>query len=95
VDDTHILVPLNDITRAFDHLLTELTLIGFRVNVSKCKLWNPSRIFPGIKIPHGCTLVTYGLCILGVLMGFQDFATHFFDEVLSQNVVHIDHTLVV
>jgi hypothetical protein len=27
---------------------------------------------------------------LGVLMGFQDFTTHFLDEVLFQDVVHID-----
>jgi hypothetical protein len=33
----------------------------------------------GIEIPHGYTLVTYGLCILGVPMGFQDFAMHFLD----------------
>ncbi len=26
-----------------------------------------------------------------MLMGFQDFATHFLDEVLSQDVVHIDN----
>jgi hypothetical protein len=28
--------------------------------------------------------------ILGVLMGFKDFVTHFLDETLSQDVVHID-----
>ncbi len=39
---------------------------------------------------QGCTLVTYGLCILGVLVGFQDFVTHFLDEALSQDVAHID-----
>jgi hypothetical protein len=30
-----------------------------------------------IKIPYGYNLVTYGLQILGVPMGFQNFATHF------------------
>jgi hypothetical protein len=35
-------------------------------------------------------LVTYGLCILGVLVGFQTFATHFLDETLLQNMAHID-----
>jgi len=35
-------------------------------------------------------LVTDGLHILGVLMDSQDFVTHFLDETLSQNVVHID-----
>jgi len=28
--------------------------------------------------------------ILGVLVGSQNFVTHFLDEVLSQDVVHID-----
>jgi len=63
--------------------------------VSKCKLWNPLRISSSIKIPHGCTSVIDGLCILGVPMGFQNFATHFLDEVLYQDVVHIEDTLVV
>ncbi len=35
-------------------------------------------------------MVTNGLCILGMPMGFQDFATHFLDEVLFQDVVHIN-----
>jgi hypothetical protein len=40
-------------------------------------------LFRCVKIPHGFTLVTNGLCILGVLMGSQNFVTHFLDEVLS------------
>jgi len=35
-------------------------------------------------------LVTYGLCILCVPRGFQNFAMHFLDEVLSQDMAHID-----
>jgi hypothetical protein len=94
VDNIHIMGPLSVITHTFDHLSTQLTLVGFRVKMSKCKLWNPSWIFLGIKIPQGCTLVINGLPILGVPMGFQDFATHFFDEVLFQDVVYIDNPLV-
>jgi hypothetical protein len=30
---------------------------------------------------------------MGVPMGFQDFVTHFLDEVLSLDVVHIDDHL--
>jgi hypothetical protein len=30
------------------------------------------------------------VCILGVLVGFKDFTTHFLDEVLFQDVAHID-----
>jgi hypothetical protein len=30
------------------------------------------------------------LHILGVPMGFQDFATHFLDETLSQDIAHIN-----
>jgi hypothetical protein len=41
---------MNEIILAFDHLSTQLALIGFRVKVSKCKLWNPSRIFLGTYI---------------------------------------------
>jgi len=33
-DDTHIMGPMNEITRTFDHLLTQLTLVGLRVKVS-------------------------------------------------------------
>jgi hypothetical protein len=35
-------------------------------------------------------LVTNGLGILSVLVGFQGFVTHFLDEVLFQDVVHIN-----
>jgi hypothetical protein len=61
----------------------DLTLNPTKVKVSKHKLWNLSKISPAIEIPQCCTLVTYGLCILGVLMGFQNFAMHFLDEVSS------------
>ncbi len=81
---------MNEIIHIFNHLLTQLVLIGFRIKVSKCKLQSPSRIFPSIEIPQVCILVTYDLCILDVLVGFQDFATHFLDEALSQDVAHID-----
>jgi hypothetical protein len=76
---------------AFDHLSTQLSLVGLRVKVSKCKLWGPSKISPGIKIPQGYTLVIDGLHIFGVPMGFQDFAMHFLDEVLSHDVAHIEN----
>jgi hypothetical protein len=56
------------------------------IKVSKCKLWNPLGIFLGIKIS---TLVINSLHILGMLVGSQDFAMHFLDEVLSQDVAHI------
>jgi hypothetical protein len=74
---------MNEITRAFDHLLTQLTLIGLRVKVSKCKLWSPSGIYPSIKKFQGYILVINGLCILGVPVGSLDLATHFLDEILS------------
>jgi hypothetical protein len=80
---------MNEITHAFYHLLTQLALVGFKVKMSKCKLWSPSWISLDIKTPQGCTLVTYGLHILGVPMGVQDFVTHFLDEVLFHNVAHI------
>ncbi len=46
-----------------------------------------------IKIPQIYTLVTNGLSILGVLVGTQDFAMHFLNEALFQDVVHIDDLL--
>ncbi len=51
VDDTHIVGPMSEITCAFDHLLTQLALVGLKFKVSKCKLWSPLGIFPSIKIP--------------------------------------------
>jgi hypothetical protein len=82
---------LSEITHAFDHLSTQLAQVGLMVKVSKCKLWSPSKISLGIKIYQIYTLVTNGLCILGVQVGSQDFATHFLDEVLFQDVAHIDN----
>ncbi len=37
-DDSHIVRPMNEITCAFDHLLTQLALIALRVKVSNYKL---------------------------------------------------------
>jgi hypothetical protein len=86
MDNTHILGPMSEITYAFDHLSTQLALVGLKVKMSKCKLWNPSKISLDIEILQGCTLVVDGLHILGVPMGFQDFAMHFFYEALYEYV---------
>jgi hypothetical protein len=59
-------------------------LAHYQVNVLKCKPWNPSGTFSSIEILQGYILVTNGLHIFGVLMGFQEFVTHFLDEVLFQ-----------
>ncbi len=45
---TYIVGLMSEITRTFDHLSTQLTLVGLRVKVAKCKLWSPSRFFLGI-----------------------------------------------
>jgi hypothetical protein len=74
---------MNEITPHLDHLLTQLALVGLRVMVSKCKFWSLSRISPSREIPQGYPLVIDGLCILGVLVGCEDFAMHFLDEALS------------
>jgi hypothetical protein len=79
---------MSEIVPTFDHLFTQLD--GLKVKVSKCKLWSPSKISSNINIPQVCILVTYGLCILGVSMGSQDFVTHFLDGALFQDVAHID-----
>jgi len=36
-----------------------------------------------MDIPQGCILITNGLSILGMLVGFQEFASIFLDEALS------------
>jgi hypothetical protein len=38
IDDTHIMGPMSEIIHIFDHLMTQLALVGLRVKVSKCKL---------------------------------------------------------
>jgi len=45
VDDIHILGPLNEIIPTFDHLSTQLTLIGLRVKMLKCKLESTMDLF--------------------------------------------------
>jgi hypothetical protein len=61
---------MSEITHAFEHLLTQLAFVGLKVKVSKCKLWSPLNISPSIEIFQGYTLVTNGVHILGVPMGF-------------------------
>jgi hypothetical protein len=61
---------MNEITRAFDHLSTQLALVGLRVKMLKCKLWSPSKVSSGVEIHEGYILVIYGLHILGVPIGF-------------------------
>jgi len=81
---------MNKIIPTFDHLLTQLTLVGLRVKLSKCKLWSPLGFSLSIEVLHGYSLVINGLCILGALVGFQNFVTHFLDQILFQDVVHIN-----
>jgi hypothetical protein len=50
VDDTHIMGPMSEITHAFNHLLTQLALIGFKVKMLNYKLWSAFEIFLGIEI---------------------------------------------
>jgi hypothetical protein len=57
--------------------------VGLKVRVSKCKLWNPLGLSLAIENPRGCALVIDGLCILGVTVGFKEFAMHVLDEALS------------
>ncbi len=58
--------------------------------MSKCKLWSSFGVLLNIKIFQGCTFIVNGLCIFGVLVGSQDFVTHFLGEVLSQDMAQID-----
>jgi hypothetical protein len=37
VDNTHIMGPMSELSCAFDHLSTQLTQVGLKVKVSKCK----------------------------------------------------------
>jgi hypothetical protein len=90
-DDMHIMRPSSEITCTFNHLSTQLALVRLKVKVSKCKFRSPSRISPNIKILQGFILITNGLHILGVLMGSWDFAMYFLDEVLSQDMTHINN----
>jgi len=48
MNNTHIVGPTSKITCAFDHFSTQLTIVGFKVRMLKCKLWSPSRTFSGI-----------------------------------------------
>jgi hypothetical protein len=82
VNDNHIVGPMSEVTRTFEHLLTQLALVRLKVKVSKCKVWSPLKESPGIEIPQGCALVLNGLHILGLSMGIHDFAAHFLDKVL-------------
>jgi hypothetical protein len=80
---------MNEITHAFDHISNQLTLIGLRVKVSKCKFWNPSKISLSIEFLQSYTFVIDGLCLLCVPMGSQNFAMHFLDDILFYDMVHI------
>ncbi len=70
---------MNKVIPTFDHLSTHLVWVGFMVKVVKSKLWNPLRISVGVEIPYGCILVTNGLRISGVPMGFLRFCHTFFE----------------
>ncbi len=48
-DDTHIVGTMSKVVLAFNHLLTQLALIGLKVNMSTCKLWSPLGISSSVK----------------------------------------------
>ncbi len=50
MDDTHIVGLMSEVVIAFNHLSTQLALVGFKANVSKCKLWNLLKNILGINI---------------------------------------------
>ncbi len=62
-DDTHIMGLMSKIIFSFYHLSTQLALVGLKVKVLECRLWNPFGISSSIKIHKGCALVIDGLCI--------------------------------
>jgi len=78
MNNTHIMGPMNQLICAFDHFLTQLTFVGFKVKMLKCKLWSPSRISPSIKILQGCNLVTKWLTHFGCANGFSGLCHAFF-----------------
>jgi hypothetical protein len=49
--------------------------------------------FKDLEIFQGCILVTNDLHILGVPIGSQGFVIFFLDEILSQDVAHINDLL--
>jgi hypothetical protein len=44
----------------------------------------------GHRVSSCCTFVTNDLRILGVPVGYKDFVTHFLDESLFHDMVHIN-----
>jgi hypothetical protein len=69
-NNIHIMGSMTKLSCTFDHLSAQLAQVGLRVKVSKYKCYYLSTIFLGIKILDDYILVTNGLHILGVSMGF-------------------------
>jgi hypothetical protein len=65
MDDTHIVGPMNEITHAFDHLSTQLTLVGLKVKMSKCKLWSLFRHKDFSRLHFGHRWFTHFGCASG------------------------------
>ncbi len=55
MNDTHIVGLMNEIIPPFDHLSTQLAIVGLKVKTLKCELWNPSGISSSIEIHQSCT----------------------------------------
>ncbi len=90
VDDTHIFDPTHVISLVSDHFVSHLASMGLIVQLCKCLAQASSNLFLWF-IP----LVEFyapfdGIKILGVPFGFASFAFSFLQEVLSENVRHVD-----
>jgi hypothetical protein len=79
---------MNEISRAFDQLSTQLALFGQGVKVQALKsIKDLSRHKDSLGLHFGHKWFTH----FGFANGFLGLATHFLDEALFQDVMHVDN----
>jgi hypothetical protein len=88
VNNTHIFSPAHVVPLAFNHFTSELAYVQLAIQLCKCSCWAPFNLPFKFTLPFNfCYIIKNILC---VLFGFGFFSSLFLQEVLNDDVHHVD-----
>lgn len=90
IDGIHILNLVSFIPLTFNHFASQLALKGLVVQPCKCITWSPSNLFTNFSPPHGFCCLPNGIWVLGVFCGFVLFSSSFLQDILDEDVRHVN-----
>jgi hypothetical protein len=90
VDDTHIIGPFSIVSSAYEHFQFELNKIGLSIEFLKCATWSPYGLLLNFDTPSLFNTPSEGIKVLGVPLGTSSSTSSFIENVLLEDVWHVD-----